>query len=193
MTAATTAHSAPQRTCYTWPLKLIQDSIEKCAVVRSVRCGLDGDGSRRATVAMSGSMLLCYENFMSEITTQADRDGKTGRFLPGNSGLGGRPKGSRNRHSEFFLASFAADFEQHGPAVIALVREQQPATYLRIAADLLPKEATLDIDINVLGDVTNVVQAFRIAADLLGADPAAGMRRLRKVAPQLEQYDAAAE
>src|SRR5258708_39847037 len=124
--------------------------MENGGGVGSVRCGLEGDGSGGATVAVSGSMVLGYETFMREITTQADRDGKTGRFLPGNSGLGGRPKGSRNRHSEFFLASFAADFEQHGPAVIALVREQQPATYLRIAAALMPYEATLVTDINVL-------------------------------------------
>jgi hypothetical protein len=131
---------------------------------------------------------------MSEITTKNDhgdhRDGR-GRFQTGNIG-GGRPKGSRNRHSEFFLAAFADDFAKHGAAVIAMVREEQPATYLRIACDLLPKTAEIDIDVNVLGDVTNAIQAFRVAADLLGVDPAAGLRRLRKIAPQLEDYDAAA-
>jgi hypothetical protein len=140
---------------------------------------------------MSGSMLLCYDAIMNETTITTDRD-ERGRFQSGNSG-GGRPKGSRNRHSENFLAAFADDFELNGRRVIEQVRIEQPATYLRIAADLLPKTAEIDIDVNLLGDVTNVVQAFRIAADLLGADPAAGLRRLRKAAPQLEHFDAGTE
>jgi hypothetical protein len=77
--------------------------------------------------------------------------------------------------------------------VIAKVRDERPDVYLRIAADLLPREAVLDVDVTVLHDVTNVLTAFRVAADLLGADPTSGLRRLRKVAPQLEQFDAAAE
>jgi hypothetical protein len=126
---------------------------------------------------------------MSEIT-DSGRDAQSGRFLSGCKPGPGRAKGSRNRLAENFLAAFADDFEKHGAAVIAKVRDERPEVYLRIAADLLPKEATLDVDVNVLGDVTTVVQAFRVAADLLGADPAAGLRRLRKAAPQLEHFDA---
>jgi hypothetical protein len=125
-------------------------------------------------------------------TTVIDRDSK-GRFLTGGKPGPGRPRSSRNRHSENFLSAFADDFEQHGVEVIAKVREEQPAQYLKIAADLLPKEATLDIDVNILGSVTSALEAFRVAAGLLGADPAAGLRRLRKIAPQLDYYDVAAE
>jgi hypothetical protein len=120
-----------------------------------------------------------------DAATPSDRDQRTGRFLPGNSGFGGRPKGSRNRHSENFLREFADDFEKHGPAVIAKVREEQPSVYLRIAADLLPREATLDVDVNVdiLHDVTSTLEAYRTLADVVGADPRLGLRRLKRLAP----------
>jgi hypothetical protein len=126
---------------------------------------------------------------MTEITSPEDRDNKTGRFLPGNSGFGGRPKGSRNRHSEVFLAAFASDFEQHGAAVIERVRQEQPSVYLRVAADLLPKEATLDVDVSVVHEVGGVLDAYRALSDLLGTDPELAMRRLRRIAPRIEHDD----
>ena len=118
-----------------------------------------------------------------DAATPSDRDQRTGRFLAGNSGFGGRPKGSRNRHSENFLAAFASDFEKHGPAVIAKVREEQPSVYLRIAADLLPREATLDVNVDILHDVTSTLEAYRTLADVVGADPRLGLRRLKRLAP----------
>ena len=57
---------------------------------------------------------------------------------------------------------------------------------LKIAADLLPKTATLDVDVNVLHDVSTALQAFRVLSDTLGTDPKIGMRRLYQLAPQIE-------
>jgi hypothetical protein len=50
-----------------------------------------------------------------------------------------KQKGARDRLSAAFLTDFAEDYETHGKAVIQTVREQDPATYLRLAASLLPK------------------------------------------------------
>ena len=51
---------------------------------------------------------------------------KQGQWRPGQSGNpAGRPKGSRNKHSENFLNAFAQDFEQHGRAVIEKVRKER--------------------------------------------------------------------
>jgi hypothetical protein len=62
-------------------------------------------------------------------------------FKPGQSGnLNGRPKGSRNRHSENFLAAFANDFERFGVEVIQKVRGQSPEIYLKLAGDICPRE-----------------------------------------------------
>jgi hypothetical protein len=40
-----------------------------------------------------------------------------------------------------FLAALVADFEAHGAEALAEARRTRPATYLRLAAALLPQEA----------------------------------------------------
>ena len=70
--------------------------------------------------------------------------GQKGRFLPGNNGGVGRPKGSRNKLGEEFLDALYADFQQHGADVIARVREEKPDAYLKVVASLMPKEVKLD-------------------------------------------------
>jgi len=63
-------------------------------------------------------------------------------FLPGQSGNPrGRPKGARSRLGTQFLEALEADFNQFGSQAIALVREKKPEVYMRVVADLLPKEA----------------------------------------------------
>jgi len=52
----------------------------------------------------------------------------------------GRPKGSRSKFAETFLKDFLEDWETHGATAIAEVRRDDPSTYLRVAASLLPKE-----------------------------------------------------
>lgn len=72
-----------------------------------------------------------------------ERDTKTGRFLAGNSGNGGRPKGSRNKFAEAFINDFYGDWQEHGAETIARVRATDPSTYFRVGAGLLPKEVAL--------------------------------------------------
>ncbi len=62
-------------------------------------------------------------------------------FRPGQSGNpAGRPKSARSKIGERFLQALHADFDDHGEGVIVRVREEEPATYLRLVAALLPKE-----------------------------------------------------
>jgi hypothetical protein len=61
-------------------------------------------------------------------------------FEAGRAKTGGRVKGSRNRISVALLEAIAADFEEHGAGIIAVVRVEKPAEYLKIVASLLPKE-----------------------------------------------------
>jgi hypothetical protein len=71
---------------------------------------------------------------------------KAGRFKPGAEWTGnraGRPKGSNDKLSKAFVAALADDFAKHGMAVIAKVRQKSPAIYLRIVADLVPKDFNL--------------------------------------------------
>ena len=81
------------------------------------------------------------------------------------------------------------DFEAHGAEGIRKVREEQPAVWLKIAADLLPKHAELDVDVNVMHNAGNLLEAYRFAACVLGTDPTAGLKLLRKIAPNLDIYD----
>lgn len=73
---------------------------------------------------------------MAEIAPQQD---DKGRFVTGNIG-GGRPKGSRNKLSEDFVAKLYDDFTEHGAAAITKCREESPETYVKVIAGLLPKE-----------------------------------------------------
>jgi hypothetical protein len=65
-----------------------------------------------------------------------------GRFHTGNPG-GGRPKGSRNKLSETFLECIASDFAVHGSEAVKRLRENDPATYLKLIAWLVPRELIL--------------------------------------------------
>jgi hypothetical protein len=76
---------------------------------------------------------------MAEIIPPA-KDEQTGRFLPGNSGGPGKPKGSRNKLGEEFIQKLYADFQEHGEAAIVQVRTERPDAYLKVIAGILPKE-----------------------------------------------------
>ena len=62
-----------------------------------------------------------------------------GRFIAGNSGNGGRPKGSRNKLGEEFLRALYADFVAHGVEAIERTREKKPDAYLKVIASILPR------------------------------------------------------
>jgi Family of unknown function (DUF5681) len=87
-------------------------------------------------------------------------------FKPGQSGNPkGRPKGARNRLGTQFLEALEADFNQFGSKAIALVREKKPEAYMRVVADLLPKEANINVE---AGEA--FVELWRKISDGLGDD-----------------------
>ena len=74
---------------------------------------------------------------------------KDNLFKKGTSGNpNGRPKGSKNKLSEDFIAALAADFERYGLYPIARVRRADPAAYLRTIASILPREVTGNVKHN---------------------------------------------
>ena len=92
------------------------------------------------------------------------RDPK-GKFLPGT---GGRPAGARNKLQAQFVTALAEDFAEHGAGVIRIVRVEEPATYLKVIASILPKEFLLAP--NVLEDMSDAelqdaLQALRKIKD----------------------------
>jgi hypothetical protein len=83
-------------------------------------------------------------------------------FEPGNrANPAGRPKGSRNKLGEQFLADMYSDWQQNGASVIASVRAEKPEVYLKVVASILPKE--LNIKVSELDDLSDADLDRRIA------------------------------
>ena len=87
----------------------------------------------------------------------------------------GRPPGSRNKISEMFLQDLSADWEQHGAEAIAECRRTDVATYVKLAAALIPKEFGLVVStasINSIRDLTEeqllaiIARAQPVVADI---------------------------
>ena len=98
------------------------------------------------------------------------------RFQLGNR-EGGRTKGARNRITDRFLEVFGADFDDHADTVIATVRAEDPTSYLRIVAHLLPKEleARLQVEQRAPGNLDPGEWAtLRRVLDLIEAAGASG-------------------
>jgi hypothetical protein len=69
-----------------------------------------------------------------------------GRFIPGNPGLPGRPKGSRNMLADAMIDDLYRDWQEHGAEAIRAVRESRPADYLKIVAMIVSKCEDLSLD-----------------------------------------------
>lgn len=68
-------------------------------------------------------------------------------FKPGQiANPKGRPKGSRNKLGEVFIAAMHDDFIKHGIAAIEVVRAEKPDQYLKVIASLLPKDVNLNVN-----------------------------------------------
>ena len=89
---------------------------------------------------------------MTEFTKAQQRPDHLWR--PGESGNpAGRPKGSRNKLAEDFIADLHESWQTHGKTAIERCVAERPDMYLKIVAGLLPKDVNLKV--SNLDDLTD--------------------------------------
>ena len=100
------------------------------------------------------------------------------QFTKGRTGnRNGRPKGSRNKLCEAFLADMLADWEAHGKEAIEAFRTGWPNEYVKVMAGLMPRE--FNVKVNELEELSDDQLDAQLAAALRelaadGFDPDAG-------------------
>ena len=82
------------------------------------------------------------------VAIDGGRDPETGRFVSGNVGGPGRKPGSRAKLSTMFLDDLRDAWERGGAEVIAKVMKNDPSTFLRVVAGLMPKDVNLSIGVD---------------------------------------------
>jgi len=70
--------------------------------------------------------------------TEEQRD-QGGRFLMGNSGGPGRPKGSRNKFAQQYVEDFYQVWQEEGINALRNAARNSPARYIAVAAALIPQ------------------------------------------------------
>lgn len=98
------------------------------------------------------------------------------RFQKGKSGNpGGKPVGARNELSAQFLKDLLADWRTAGPEAIATLRAERPDVYVKVVAELLPKQEEQTVNVQHSGTVEHrsVQEIGERVAQLLGDRAAA--------------------
>lgn len=91
----------------------------------------------------------------------------------------GRPSRGRDRLRNNFIVALADDFQEHGKGAIEKVRSDDPASYLRIIASLMPKEMDVKHQVSPLEHLSDeqlaelVDATERFLGERAGADVAA--------------------
>jgi hypothetical protein len=125
--------------------------------------------------------------------TTIGRDLGTGRFVVGWRG-GGRPMGSRNLLTQALLDNLAEDWHRHGPMVLAQLRWDDPASYVRIFGNVVERLTPMvdDDEINDAAAVADEIKQARSRDQLIELVRARGGARafegFKRLVALLDEY-----
>lgn len=95
-------------------------------------------------------------------------------FPKGVSGNpGGKPKAARDRLNVRFLGTLLSDFERFGDAAVVACRENDPVSYVKIVASLLPKQIEQSQPLDDLSDA-ELLAGIALLRSRLADDAGAG-------------------
>jgi hypothetical protein len=90
------------------------------------------------------------------------------------------PGGRRRRFTSAFISDFQTIWEEEGLKAITRVARNDPSTFVRVAASLMPKDINLNANVGM--DAETFVVNFRQAVELLGnALPPSSRRRVKVI------------
>ncbi len=119
------------------------------------------------------SQLLLQMRAMVPMTYEPDQRDSKGRFLSGNKPGPGRPKGSRSAISEDFLQSLHREWQRSGDEALARVAKETPHIFVKVVANLLPKEIDIDqaltVNLKLLAE-RDFGEAFAFALKTIGSE-----------------------
>ena len=113
-----------------------------------------------------------------------------GRYAKGFSGNpGGSPEATRRAFNKDFLVALARDFQAHGEQVLARVRRESPASYLKVCAMLVPREMKVEHTGGVKAMTDEQLEAGieAITAMLAARDPGGNAKVVEGVAEPVDE------
>src|SRR3954453_11084566 len=122
------------------------------------------------------------------------RDNKNGRFLPGNSGNGGRKPGARSKLGEKVLSDLAEAWSEHGKSALLTAAKTEPLGLIKVVSSILPREVvsaafslTATVDLSEMERANGFFAAFKFARQQIGAEaPTIDLSPEAEVAWQLD-------